>query len=134
MRDDDRDDPFDEFISEIERMMNEMMGGDASFHFEQSTSTSTNTAGDSGSVHMDIHESDDEVRVVADIPGVDKEEIDLKCDGQMLHLDAASDVREYREQVSLPVPVDEQSAQATYNNGVLEVVFDRDSESTSIDI
>jgi HSP20 family protein len=129
---DDRDDPFDEFINEIERMMNEMMGGDANVHFEHSSST--NTTQDSSSVHMDIHESDDEVRVVADIPGVDKDDINLQCDGKTLHLDAASDTREYREQVTLPAPVDEQSAQATYNNGVLEVVFDRDSESTSIDI
>lgn len=131
MRDDERDDPFDEFINEIERMMNEMMGGNADVHFEHNTSTTAETG---PGVHMDIHESDDEIRVVADIPGVDKEEIELKCDGRTLHLDAASDTREYREQVSLPARVDEQSARATYNNGVLEVVFDRDSESTSIDI
>ena len=133
MRDEDRDDPFDEFINEIERMMNEMMSGKGGVHFEHNTSASTNVEAGSD-VHMDIHETDDEVRIVADIPGVDKEAIDLKCDGRTLNLNAASDSREYREQVSLPVPVDEQSARATYNNGVLEVVFDRDSESTSIDI
>jgi len=132
MRDDDRDDPFDEFINEIERMMNEMMGSDTNVHFEQRERSSAVESGPE--VHMDIHESDDSVRVVADIPGVNKEDIELKCDGRTLHLNAAGDGREYREQVSLPTPVDEHSAQATYNNGVLEVVFDRDSESTSIDI
>lgn len=131
MRDDERDDPFDEFISEIERMMNEMMGGNASFHFEHQSGGGVDTGQD---VHVDIHEGDDELRVVADIPGVDKDDIDLKCDGRTLHLDAASDTREYREQVSLPAPVDEHSASATYNNGVLEIVFDRENESTSIDI
>ena len=123
MRDDDRDDPFDEFINEIERMMNEMMGSDTNVHFEQPERGSAVESGPE--VHMDIHESDDEVRVVADIPGVNKADIELKCDGRTLHLNAASDGREYREQVSLPTPVDEHSAQATYNNGVLEVVFDR---------
>ncbi|MFT4923862.1 MAG: HSP20 family protein, partial [Haloarculaceae archaeon] len=39
MRDDDRDDPFDEFFEEIERMMNEMMSGNAEFHFEHSRDT-----------------------------------------------------------------------------------------------
>ena len=131
MRDDERDDPFDEFISEIERMMNEMMGGEASFHFEQRSESNLEPGQD---VHVDVHESAEEVRVIADIPGVSKEDIDLKCDGRTLHLDAASDTREYRERVSLPSPVDEHSASATYNNGVLEVVFERDSESTSIDI
>jgi HSP20 family protein len=37
--------------------------------------------------------------------------------------------------VSLPVAVDEHSASATYNNGILEVTFDPAEEtSTSIDI
>jgi HSP20 family protein len=131
MRDDDRDDPFDEFFSEIERMMNEMMGGNAEFHFEQSTGRGTDSDRD---VHMDVHESDDEVRIVADVPGVDKDAIELKCDGQTLHLDAEGESRRYSERVSLPAPVDEHSASATYNNGVLEVVFERIGDSTSIDI
>ena len=131
MRDDDRDDPFDDLFSEIERMMNEMMGGNAEFHFEGGTGGHTDSGRD---VHMDIHESDDEVRIVADIPGVDKEDIDLQCDGTTLNLRAAGNNREYRERVSLPTTVDEHSASATYNNGVLEVVFDRADDTTSIDI
>ncbi|PSP86723.1 Hsp20/alpha crystallin family protein [Halobacteriales archaeon QS_4_66_20] len=131
MRDDDRDDPFDDLFSEIERMMNEMMGGNAEFHFEGGTGSHTDSGRD---VHMDIHESDDEVRIVADIPGVDREDIDLQCDGTTLNLRAAGNNREYRERVSLPATVDEHSASATYNNGVLEVVFDRADDSTSIDI
>jgi len=131
MRDDERDDPFDEFINEIERMMNEMMGGEAGFHFEQRAESTVEAGQD---IHVDVHENDDEVRVIADIPGVNKDDIDLKCDGRTLHLDAASDTRDYRQRISLPSPVDEHSASATYNNGVLEVVFERDSESTSIDI
>jgi len=130
MRDDEREDPFDEFFDEIERMMNEMIGG-GSFRFEGRSSAEVETGHD---VHMDVHESDSEVRVVADIPGVDKDAIDLKCDGTTLHLEAASDSREYRERLSLPSPVDEHSARATYNNGVLEVIFDRQNESTSIDL
>jgi HSP20 family protein len=131
MRDDDRDDPFDEFFSEIERMMNEMMGGNAEFHFEREPGRPTEPDRD---VHMDVHESEEEVRLVADIPGVDKDAIELKCDGQMLHLDAEGESRSYSERVSLPAPVDEHSASATYNNGVLEVVFERTGDSTSIDI
>ena len=131
MRDDDREDPFDDLFSEIERMMNEMMGGNAEFHFEGGTGGHTDGGRD---VHMDIHESDDEVRIVADIPGVDREDIDLQCDGTTLNLRAAGNNREYRERVSLPATVDEHSASATYNNGVLEVVFDRADDTTSIDI
>lgn len=127
---DDRDDPFDDFFREIERMMNEMMGA-GDFRVERHSDVDHGGGHDA---HMDVHEGDDEVRIVADIPGVDKEAIDLKCDGRVLNLEAASATREYRERVDLPAPVDEHSARATYNNGVLEVVFDRKNESTSIDI
>jgi len=128
MRDDD--DPFDDFFDELERMMNEMLGGNAEFQFEHEPGD----AGGSHDIHMDVHETEAELRVVADIPGVEKEDIELKCDGETLTLEAVGTDRTYNERVSLPSPVDEHSASATYNNGVLEVVFDRASDSTSIDI
>ena len=130
MRDDEREDPFDEFFDEIERMMNEMFGGNAEFRFEHGRER-TQSGYD---VHLDIHETDDELRIIADMPGVEKEDIDLKCDGETLTLDAVGNERTYSERVSLPTPVDEHTASATYNNGVLEVVFERASGSTSIDI
>ncbi|PSQ57341.1 MAG: Hsp20/alpha crystallin family protein [Halobacteriales archaeon SW_9_67_25] len=134
MRDDDREDPFDEFFEEIERMMNDMMGGNAEFRFERASGGGGDAAADRSAVHYDIHETDETVRVVADVPGVEKSDIDLKCDGTTLSLRAGSDGRDYSERVELPARVDEHSADATYNNGVLEVAFDRADDSTSIDI
>ncbi len=132
MRRDDRDDPFDEFFEEIERMMNEMMGSNAQFHFEHNSGGDTSQQG--SSVHFDVHEEEDTVRIVADLPGVTKEDIDLKCDGTTLHLDANGQQRTYRERIDLPVAVDEHSASATYNNGILEVTFESADDSTSIDL
>lgn len=132
MRDDDRDDPFDEFFSEIERMMNQMMGPNANFRFEHSTGGDPGQGG--RNLHVDVHETDEQIRVVADIPGIDKDAIDLKCDGESLHLEAQTGEREHRDRIALPGRVDEHSAEATYNNGVLEVVFDRLDDSTSIDV
>jgi len=131
MRDDDRDEPFDDFFDEIERMMNEMMGSNGEFRFQHTSGRGRSEGRD---VHTNIHESDDEIRVVADIPGVGRDDIDLKCDGQTLRIRAAGDDREYTERLSLPARVDERSASATYNNGVLEVRFDRNTDTTSIDI
>lgn len=131
------DDPFDDFFDEIERMMNEMLGGNAEFHLEQGSGVGPSPGGDRGTetdIHLDIHEAEEELRVVADIPGVEKEAIELKCDGKTLTLDATGDDRTYSERIDLPAAVDEHSASATYNNGVLEVVFQRTSDSTSIDI
>lgn len=129
MRDED---PFDDLFDEIERMMNEMFSGNAEFRFEHDSSGSS--SGGTHDVHLDVHETDEELRVVADIPGVNKDDIELKCDGQTLMLDASGEERRYSERVSLPARVDEHSASASYNNGVLEVVFDRVDDSTSIDI
>ena len=132
MRRDDRDDPFDDLFREIERMMNEMMGDDFDMHVERG-----GTGGQTGfgtETHVDIHEADDVVRVIADLPGVEKDDIDLKCDGEMLTISAVSDHREYDERVRLPAQVDEHSATATYNNGVLEVNFDKSEDSADIDV
>ena len=129
MRPDDRDDrddrdPFGDIFDEIERMMNDMVGGDVNIQ--------TDTVG--GDPHVSVYEAEDRVRVVADLPGVDKESIDLTCDGQRLTIDATGDRHETTEHVQLPVRVDERSANATYNNGILEVVFDRTDASADIDL
>ncbi|MFB6106706.1 MAG: Hsp20/alpha crystallin family protein [Halobacteriaceae archaeon] len=123
MRDDDREDPFDEFFREIERMMNDVVG--AEFEGEDPTGFATDT-------HVDVYEDGDVVRVVADLPGVEKEHLTLKCDGEVLTISAASDHREYDERIRLPVRVDEDAASATFNNGILEVTFPAADDSADI--
>jgi HSP20 family protein len=126
---DDRDDhdPIDDILREIERVMNDMMGDDV--HIDRG-----GAAGFGSDLHLDVHEEDDQLRVVADLPGVEKEAINLKCDGEVLTVAAASDRREYEERVRLPTTVDEHSASATYNNGVLEVTFDREEDSADTEL
>lgn len=121
----DPDDPFDDIFRELERMMNDMMGlGGSSFDADDMSSDT----------HVDIHEYDDEIRVIADLPGVSKDEIDLKSDGEVLSIRATSDTRQYDERLRLPVRVDEHSATASYNNGVLEITFDRIDGSANINV
>jgi HSP20 family protein len=127
MRRDD-DDPFDEFFREIERMMDEMMGAEGDVHINRDGPT------DSADLHLDVHEMESEIRVIADIPGVDKESIDLKCDGTVLTIEASTHQQEYSERLTLPSRVDEHSASATYNNGILEVTFDREEDSADIEL
>jgi len=117
----DRDDPFDDIFRELNRMMNDVVGeeGDSGF-------------GDA--VHVTTYEDEETVRVVADLPGVTKESIDVKCDGRTVTIAAATDRREFEERFSLPVRVDEHSASATFNNGVLEITFDRADRSADIDL
>ncbi len=134
MRRDDRDDPFDEFFDELERMMNDMMGGQGSFRIETGGGSPAAPQQQGNGVHYDVHETDDEVRVVADLPGVTKDAIDLQCDGQTLTIDAAGGDREYHERIRLSRRVDEHSASANYNNGILEVSFEPATDSTNIEV
>ncbi|MFC7231727.1 Hsp20/alpha crystallin family protein [Saliphagus sp. GCM10025308] len=130
MRRDDRDEPFDDLFREIERMMNDMMaGGDVGF--ESRTDTD---AGFGADTHVDVHDTEEEVRVIADLPGVEKQNIELECDGKTLTISARSDHREYDERVSLPRRVNEHTASATYNNGVLEVIFEPAEQSSDISL
>ncbi|MDZ5811800.1 Hsp20/alpha crystallin family protein [Halorubrum sp. AD140] len=125
---DDRDDPFGDFFEEIERMMNEMANASAD------AGPGADDAGFGSETHVDAYTTDDGVRLVADLPAVSKEDLSLQCDGDALTISAVSDRREYDETVDLPVPVDEHSAEATFNNGILEITFDRDDDSASIDV
>jgi HSP20 family protein len=126
MRRDDRDDPFDDIFREIERMMEDMMGEEHGLDGDQS--------GFSTDTHVDVQETEDELRVVADLPGVAKDDISVQCDGEHVTISAHSDARDYDERVSLPGTVDPRSGEATYNNGILEITFERTNESTNIDV
>ena len=124
MRRDDRDDPFEDIFNEIERMMEEMTGGVSRAH----------NAGFGGDAHVSVYETDDEIRLVADLPGVEKEALDIKCDGRNVTISAATAHSDYEERVELPDRVDEHSATATFNNGVLEITLERTGNSANIDL
>ncbi len=72
---------------------------------------------------IDVIETDDEVQVIAEMPGVKKEDIDLNATERSLEIKAEGENRRYHEIVELPCEIVPESAKARYNNGVLEVVF-----------
>lgn len=69
---------------------------------------------------VDVMEVDDEVWVIAELPGVNKEKISVKATGTRVYIRAEND-RKYYKEVDLPVEVDADTAKASYRNGVLEV-------------
>jgi len=89
-------------------------------------------AADGGGEPIDIHEYDDEVVVVADVPEADRSEIDLRCDGRTLAIRVDGTPRPSLKRVDLPAYVDDGSARTSFNNGVLEVTFERDNDPANI--
>ncbi len=68
---------------------------------------------------------DDVVKVVAELPGVEKSDITLNCDGRSLTLKVDDEKRRYFKKLELPVEVDPDTSKASYKNGVLELVLTR---------
>ncbi|MCE4604584.1 MAG: Hsp20/alpha crystallin family protein [Aeropyrum sp.] len=69
---------------------------------------------------VDVIERDDEIWVVADIPGASKDKIKVRATEDKVLIKAENGKKYYKE-VSLPAKVDPKSARASYRNGVLEV-------------
>ncbi|MDO9549735.1 MAG: Hsp20/alpha crystallin family protein [Methanoregula sp.] len=70
----------------------------------------------------EVHLIDDEVMVIAELPGATKETVKLSVMGNELVIDADGGVRQYHTTAALP-PVDPGSMQTSIKNGVLEVKF-----------
>ena len=72
---------------------------------------------------VDIIETDKEVRVVAELPGVEKTDIKLHGTDDSLTISVNTAQTKYYKDISLPIKVKVKEAKSFYKNGVLEVVF-----------
>ena len=118
-----RRNPFDEIVELFERMGQSDRSG----------------WGGVSDVSVDVRETDADVVVTADLPGYDREDIDVAVKERTLTIEAerqeerSDEGERYHRQershrrvsrsVHLPAEVDEQSADATYRNGVLTVTL-----------
>ncbi|MEM3383746.1 MAG: Hsp20/alpha crystallin family protein [Nitrososphaerales archaeon] len=70
-----------------------------------------------------VDESKGELKLIIELPGVDKEDIDLNATEDELTLSAVHEDRKYKAKIKFKVLVDPESSSAFYHNGVLEVTF-----------
>lgn len=119
------DNPFDEIEQLFDRMSEQLGEGPL--------------AKAAGSLLVDVEDSGDAFVVTADVPGYDKEEIDVTLSDRTLRIAAereetteeseADYIRRERQRTSasrsvrLPGAVDEAGISATYDNGVLTVTL-----------
>jgi HSP20 family protein len=68
-----------------------------------------------------LDEKDNALKVVAEMPGIQKEDIKLEAREDSLTIRAQSKDRNYDTTVPLESAVDPKSAKASYRNGILEV-------------
>ena len=72
---------------------------------------------------VDMVETNSEVRVVAELPGVEKTDIKLHGTEDSLIISVNTPQTKYYKEVALPTRVKVKEAKSSYKNGVLEVVF-----------
>ena len=78
---------------------------------------------------VDVIEREEDVTVIAELPGVEKERIRLKAEEAVLTISAEGEEQSYFKRVKLPARVKAEGARATYKNGVLEVVLKKIEKS-----
>ena len=70
---------------------------------------------------VDVVSSGKVVRVIAEMPGVKKEDINVTVNESTMMISVDSENRGYYKELGLPGVVDPKGAKSTYNNGILEV-------------
>lgn len=94
-------------------------------------------------IRMDVTESDQSYKVMADLPGIKKDDIKVNIDGNQVSISAQTETRSDQESASslcserswgqyyrsftLPQAVDDAQAQAQFHDGVLELTLPKKS-------
>ena len=73
----------------------------------------------------DVIDGDKEVSITVDIPGVEKEDIDLHITDNTLEITVNDPKRNYYKIINLPCDVNPKKSNVTYKNGVLNVIIKR---------
>ena len=72
---------------------------------------------------VDVVSTDDEIKVVTELPGVEKEDIKLHGKENTLTVSVDTPKRKYFKEIKLPAAVIPNKAKTVYKNGVLEVTL-----------
>jgi HSP20 family protein len=80
---------------------------------------------------VDVVDGDKQVRIIAELPGVKKEDIDLQIRDNNLTISVDTTDRKYRKELRLPESTDVDGAKSSFNNGILEITLPKKSGGSS---
>ena len=80
---------------------------------------------------VDIVETNEDIHVVAELPGVEKTDIKLHGTEDSLTISVDTPNYKYYKEVALPVKVRVKEAKSSYKNGVLEVIIPKAEASNT---
>jgi HSP20 family protein len=77
---------------------------------------------------VDIIDTNGEIKVIVELPGVEKEDIKLSGTEDKLTISVEAPERRYFKEIEMPAKVDPKKAKTTYKNGVLEITVSKIGE------
>jgi len=138
------DDEFDRIRDEMDRLIDEAFNKDISefktpivYGFSMKVgpdgkpvvrefgNTKTGESMEEREPLVDIIEEESTITVIAEIPGVNKEDVQVSATNDTLTMKVDTVDRKYSKTIELPCDVKSDSAKANYKNGILEVKLDR---------
>ena len=72
---------------------------------------------------VDVLPENGTIRIIAEVPGIEKDDIKLNCTERSLTISIDTEKRKYFKEIDLPDAVDPKVSKASYRNGVLEVIL-----------
>jgi HSP20 family protein len=70
---------------------------------------------------VDVHEEEDHVLVLAEIPGVSKKDVELELSGSRLTIRARRGEKRYHKEVALPASFSQENMHWECSNGILKI-------------
>ena len=80
---------------------------------------------------VDIIKGENELRVDAEVPGVNKEDLRVTATENSITLESVTGQPRYHKIIELPETIDPKTSKSTYKNGILELSFKRKGGSDS---
>lgn len=103
---------------------------------------------DSFAPSIDVYETDKEIRVDVELPGLNEKDIDISLGNNVLTISGKKETEEteknksfyrhersygsFRRTIQLPDDVDEDKIEATYKKGILKIVLPKTAQSVSL--
>ncbi|MEM1654024.1 MAG: archaeal heat shock protein Hsp20, partial [Thermoplasmata archaeon] len=75
---------------------------------------------------VDVSDDEKNVYVTAELPGVEKEQINLQVDENTIIIKTDVPERKYYKVIELPERVKPETAKASYHNGILDVTIEKE--------
>jgi len=78
---------------------------------------------------IDVLATEGNVKVTVEMPGVEKDKIKIDAYDCTVEVRSLEPTRKYHKLIDLPTEADAKTARSKYNNGILEITFDKKKET-----